>query len=149
MLSIRTVVESDVSELTRLADLLGYPSANEDVLTNLKELIPDPNHEIYVAETGDGLLAGFIHVFVTRRLFINLFSELGALVVDENWRGKGVGKLLLNEAEDWAATRGCQEMRVRSNILREKAHGFYLQQGYGENKKQTVFLKKIIPLSGY
>jgi hypothetical protein len=34
-------------------------------------------------------------------------------------------------------------MRVRSNVIRERAHRFYLREGYAEKKRQAVFLKQL------
>ena len=49
---------------------------------------------------------------------------------------------LLAAAEAWAREHGFASMRVRSNILRERAHRFYLREGYIEKKRQAVFLKR-------
>lgn len=69
------------------------------------------------------------------------FSELGGLVVDDTCRGEGLGAILLEAAEEWALQQGVKKMLVRSNLLREGARGFYLDQGYQDLKKQTVFYK--------
>ena len=143
MITIRGAIESDASELTRLSSQLGYPSTSEDVLINLLELILDPDHEVYIAEVIEGSLVGFAHMFVTRRLFLKPFTEFGGLVIDEKFRGKGIGSQLLAEAESWAVKMGCQEIRVRSNTRRILAKEFYLDRNYLENKKQRVFLKKL------
>ncbi len=43
------------------------------------------------------------------------------LVVDEAIRGAGIGAQLLAAAEVWARERGCTEMRVHSNVVRNRA----------------------------
>jgi GNAT superfamily N-acetyltransferase len=106
-------------------------------------LILDPDHTVYVADVSEGILAGFAHVFITIRLFINQFAEIGGAVVDERFRDRGIGSLLLSKSERWVVDLSCQEIRVRSNIKRTGAKKFYLAQEYLENKKQRVFLKKL------
>jgi GNAT superfamily N-acetyltransferase len=64
------------------------------------------------------------------------------LVVSETARGQRVGSALLAAAEAWAREQGFASMRVRSNIMRERAHRFYLREGYTEKKRQAVFLKR-------
>jgi GNAT superfamily N-acetyltransferase len=98
---------------------------------------------VFVAESDQGSLAGYVHVFKTKRLFLKPFAELGGLVVEKTFRGKGIGNTLLAAAEVWAEDQGCQEMRVRSNVLRERAHPCYLGAGYQDQKKQNVYLKTI------
>jgi GNAT superfamily N-acetyltransferase len=140
---IRPAAESDALELSRLSAQLGYPCAVDRLAGNLLDLGRDPDHEVFVAESGEDALAGYVHVFITRRLFLEAFGELGGLVVDESRQGSGIGGQLLRQAEDWAFSRGCREMRVRSNLKRQTAREFYLGQGYHQHKQQNVFLKKV------
>ena len=144
-LQIRSAITADVPELTRLSAQLGYIAPEKLILSNLEDLQAAPDHEIFVAELGSAGLIGFIHVFLTQRLFINLFAELGGFIVDDSARNIGIGRRLLEEAERWSLENGVPEMRVRSNALREKARVFYLGQGYREVKKQFVYLKELTP----
>lgn len=63
-------------------------------------------------------------------------SELG---VEENWRGKGIGKQLMNEAEKIKITLGCERLELNCWSFNEKAMGFYASCGM---KIQRVFLEK-------
>ena len=141
MVSIRIARDQDVTELSRLSTQLGYPCSPDQVLTFFADIVSDPNHCVFVAETDDGSIAGYVHVFKAKRLFIDPFSELGGLVVGNNFRGKGIGTTLLAASETWAKENGCFEMRVRSNVIREEAHIFYLDHGYLSNKEQKIFIK--------
>jgi GNAT superfamily N-acetyltransferase len=71
------------------------------------------------------------------------FVELAALVVDERARGSGAGAMLLAAVEARAREQGFTSVRVRSNVLRERAHRFYVREGYIEKKRQAVFLKRL------
>jgi GNAT superfamily N-acetyltransferase len=142
-LQIRSANTADVPELTRLSAQLGYIAPEKLILASLEDLQAASDHEIFVAELGSSRLIGFVHVFLSRRLFIDLFAELGGLIVDDQARNSGIGRRLLEEAENWSLKKGAPEMRVRSNALREGAREFYLGQGYREIKKQFVYLKKL------
>jgi len=143
MTVIRKAAQPDALEISQLSSQLGYPCSEEETVQFLADLELDPTHCVFVAEIQPGVLAGFGHVFVTKRLFLPAFAELGGLVIDQKCRGTGIGKLLLTEAEGWAKTRDCREIRVRSNIIRTAARDFYLSQGYRDSKQQTVFYKEI------
>jgi GNAT superfamily N-acetyltransferase len=65
------------------------------------------------------------------------------LVVDEAVRSRGAGARLLDAAEAWARERGCAEMRVQSNVVRERAHTFYERHGYATIKAQYKLLKPL------
>jgi GNAT superfamily N-acetyltransferase len=143
MILIRPAYDQDVEGLSSLSNQLGYPCPAETLKVFLNDLKQDPEHAVFIAENEDQLLIGFIHVFKTRRLFLAPFAELGGVVVRDRFRESGVGKFLLREAECWAADQNCQQMRVRSNIIREQARGFYLRAGYQEIKQQRIFRKHL------
>ena len=56
----------------------------------------------------------------------------------------GVGAALLAVAEDWARAQGFSTMRLRSNVIRERAHRFYEREGYRRIKSQAVFRKPLV-----
>ena len=45
--------------------------------------------------------------------------------------------------QDWARAQGFASMRVRSNVIRERAHRFYEREGYARIKAQAVFRKPL------
>ena len=143
MVDIRLIQEKDFEDLSILSTQLGYPCSPEDSRRFLGDISGDPEHAVIVAEAEKGEVIGYIHVFRTKRPFIEPFAELGGLVVKDGFRGEGLGKILLERSEEWAQEKGCPEMRIRSNVIRERAHPFYLQQGYVVNKHQKIFIKKI------
>jgi len=143
MATIRSASLEDITDFSDLSTQLGYACPAENIQLFLKDINQDPDHAVFVAEIDQGSLAGYVHVLITKRLFLKPFAELGGLVVDKIFQGKGIGKTLLAAAEVWAKDRDCREMRVRSNVLRERARPFYLGAGYQDYKKQTVYLKII------
>jgi GNAT superfamily N-acetyltransferase len=54
--------------------------------------------------------------------------EVTQLWVDEKLRRKGIGKILLNAAEEEAMNKGCVTILVRTYSF--QAPGFYLEQGF-------------------
>lgn len=143
MKEVRKARSSDGEELARLSHQLGYPISETELSGFLAEMDADRTHAIFVTEKDASGLAGYIHVFLTRRLYLTPFAELGGLVIDDECRGMNLGSNLLKAAENWARAQGIGEMRVRSNVLREGARDFYLKHGYDDSKTQTVFYKTI------
>ncbi|HJW09461.1 MAG TPA: GNAT family N-acetyltransferase, partial [Holophagaceae bacterium] len=70
-------------------------------------------------------------------------AEVGGLVVDEAFRGRGLGSQLMAAAEAWAQAKGFATVRLRSRLQRERAHAFYHQLGYEETKRQVVLEKSL------
>jgi GNAT superfamily N-acetyltransferase len=143
MTTIRMAAHADAGELARLSGQLGYPTDVASVLRRLDGVATHHAGVVLVAVDPHGGLAGFAHVEPRRPLIAEPFAELAALVVSGSARGQRVGGALLMAAEAWARGQGFAGMRVRSNVLRERAHRFYLREGYAEKKRQAVFLKQL------
>ena len=109
----------------------------------LKKVLKSKDGACFVAETREEGVVGWIHVSVTALLEVDRRAEVNGLVVDESVRSHGAGWGLLNAAEAWAKKKKCAGMTVRSNVMRERAHGFYLRHGYEHYKTQKAFRKKI------
>jgi len=131
----------DASRLAELSGQLGYPASRAEIVQRMKRMRPVA-HAIFVAETGKNVI-GWLHASVTPLLELALCAEVNGLVVDENQRSLGAGAQLLDAAERWAAKKGCNSMSVRSNVIRERAHAFYLRQGYEHYKTQKAFRKNL------
>lgn len=140
---LREPVLQDAARLAELNQELGYPSTGEQVVGRLKGVLGHEDHFIRVAVDGSGTLLGWIHGLVSPRLESDAFAELAGLVVTEAARGQGLGGRLLAAAEEWAGSRGLSRIRVRSNVVRQRAHGFYLRAGYAQAKTQAVFDKSL------
>ena len=141
---LRVATEADANRISVLCGQLGYPSSAEEALGRLRIIFQAPAHAAYVAqEEESGNVVGWVHVFVPRLLVSDSQAEIGGLVVDEGSRWHGVGRMLMRQAEEWALAQGCRAIRLRSNVVREGAHGFYERLGYSRLKTQTVFRKSL------
>ena len=138
-----TIREATLADAARIADLatqLGYPSSSEQVLVRLRVLPQDGSHAVYVAEKEDGLV-GWVHVYEHLPVCHDRVAEIAGLVVDAACRGSGVGKRLMEAAENWARGKGLSTVVLRSNVIREAAHKFYEVLGYTRIKTQHAFRK--------
>jgi GNAT superfamily N-acetyltransferase len=139
---IRAATPVDAESLARLSGQLGYPADAATIAHRLREIEEHRAGAVLVAEIDDAV-AGWAHVLPQRRLEHDANAELAGLVVDEHMRGTGIGAALLHAVEAWAREHGYPELIVRSNVIRERAHRFYLREGYAEKKRQAVFVKKL------
>ncbi|OMD42146.1 GNAT family N-acetyltransferase [Paenibacillus odorifer] len=139
---IRTATIDDTQEIARLSSELGYPLNIEQLEERIPEISNRKDHVIYVAES-DRQLIGWIHASVRLLIESPPFVEIGGLVVDQQHRGVGTGKQLVEACERWAAQIGVNKLRVRTNQTREDAVRFYTRIGFSQKKAQFVLDKKI------
>ena len=141
--SIRQMLPEDAAPVAVLTTQLGDP-ATEDAIRRRIDLIKDrPDAHLFVAVQGDRVV-GWLHVQAISSLENDTRAEIWGLVVSERARGVGVGRRLVEAAEEWAVTRGLSVMSLRSNQLRIEAHGFYEHLGYRVAKTQSAFRKNLI-----
>ena len=97
------------------------PAARE----RLAAVIDSDRAEVFVADV-DGRVAGFVTVYddmdsvrFGRRAWVE------DLAVDTGRRSQGLGKALLDEAKDWARSKGASHLELDSSEARPDAHRFY------------------------
>ncbi len=121
---------------------MGYPVSPETLRTRIGFLTSQPDHVIYVATDAERVM-GWIDVSITHHLAAEPRAEIAGLVVSSEVRSQGVGRQLVERAEQWARGRGLTTMLVRSRSTRESAHRFYLREGYTHSKTSAVFTKEL------
>lgn len=81
----------------------------------------------------DGQLVGFLDMeYRTRLNFTSPQAWIPDLVVAEDARSEGAGGALIRRAEELAKARGCWGMTLESASWRERAHAFYVREGWDD-----------------
>ena len=142
-LKVRPARLSDASRLANLSGQLGYPTSVAKMTHRLKSIRPKDQHATFVADDPEDGVIGWIHVSAVPLLEVDLRAEVNGLVVADGKRSCGAGWLLLKAAERWARGHRCKGMSVRSNVIRDRAHGFYERHGYEHYKTQKAFRKPL------
>lgn len=63
------------------------------------------------------------------------------MIIDDCFRGQGIGTELINKASDIARLRECRKIELDSGFPREKAHKFYERIGF--EKRAYLFSKDL------
>ena len=82
-------------------------------------------HGAFLVLEEDGVLVGA--VYVKARAGSGYF---GMLSVDPSRQGEGLGRRLIDAAEEWCRTAGCAEMEIEVVSLRTELPPFYQRLGY-------------------
>jgi len=142
-IGLRQMRAEDTAAVARLTTQLGYP-ATEDEIRRRYDLIKDRwDARLLVAQHAANPVVGWVHVQATYLLQCDARAEIWGLVVADTARGTGVGRRLVEAAEEWALMRGLAVMAVRSNDLRTEARGFNEHLGYRVAKTQNAFRKDL------
>jgi GNAT superfamily N-acetyltransferase len=141
MVAIRAMAVEDAASVAELTGELGYERTLAQIAGWVQGLAGrEHQQQAFVACIGDEVV-GWIEVAVEHRLATDACGHIGGLVVKEGVRSVGIGLQLCRHAERWVTEQGVALMRVTSRSTRERAHGFYLRDGYHFVKQSHVFEK--------
>jgi ribosomal protein S18 acetylase RimI-like enzyme len=132
----------DLPRVARLCGELGYPVGEGELASRFEDMAGSGGEALFVAEAS-GRVVGWIHVGEVRGLLHEPEARVHGLVVDQDERGRGIGRLLLRQAEAWSVERGLLRVRLNSRVTREEAHRFYEGCGYERTKTQHVFARDL------
>lgn len=128
----------DLPIVRTMADQLGYPSFPREFEQRFQELSKMNHHQLYVLEDHSEI-QGWIHLELVSDLIEEKKVEVKAIIVSENSRSKGFGSSLLEKAREWGKVKGVSTIYLSCNIVRDKAHAFYLREGFKKVKTSHFF----------
>jgi len=105
-------------------------------------LLADQDVGLFVAEV-KGQVAGFVHVLVRdtppwpvlvprRRAFVD------SLAVGREFRRRGVGRALMDQAHEWAIAKGAVDIELNVFEFNQPALAFYRALGYETSTRRMV-----------
>ena len=111
----------------------------------LHEIIKDDMRPIFVAEI-DGIVYGYAFCVITQHINNNILTDIKTLYiddlcVDENCRGKHIGKTLYDKVIEYAKEIGCYNVTLNVWSCNESAMRFYEKCGL---KPQKIGMEKIL-----
>ena len=141
-ITVRPVTCDDAADVCRICcDDLGYQCDKYLVKERIDQLNTE-REAVFVAEL-EGTVVGYIHVEKYCTLYFETMANILGLAVSGKCRKKGVGRALINEAEKWANENEISLMRLNSGVSRSGAREFYKHMGYGSEREQLRFVKRL------
>jgi GNAT superfamily N-acetyltransferase len=140
-IALRPATLADAERIAALFTEEGYPAGASAVEARLARF-EGPDSSVIVADH-DGEILGFIALHVVPRFeHDDSFVRVVALVVDSAVRERGVGRVLMAEAERIGRDRAAAFVEVTAGHHRPAARHLYESLGYDANL--TAYLRKRI-----
>ncbi len=129
---VRNISLGDYDDLLKLNLSLDYSS--------IKSIENDKNSMIFVAQLNDDII-GYINYSIGCDINYNKTLFIKDIVVDEKYRGLGVGHQLILEAEKNAKGYNAVQLVALNNNYIEEEVEFYNRQGFKLNS-ESMYEKK-------
>lgn len=139
---IRKAKRSDIKEIIPLLNQLWL-----DVQLDIKnieaifnEYVQNVNYKMYFSSEGE--IQGLITISLRDSFFYGgKVAIIEDLVVDEKYRGRDIGRKLVEFVEKELRGKGIRAIELSSDLHRDRAHGFWEKMGY---MKSAYQFRKII-----
>lgn len=131
-IKIRKATSQDMSSVFEMVKTLAlYEKAPEEVKTSLEEYIRDFEAEIFdvLVADKDGEVIGIALYFLTFSTWKGRMMFLEDFVVNDEYRGIGIGKFLFDSLIEQAQALGCKLMKWQVLDWNEPAINFYNKYG--------------------
>lgn len=141
---IRASIRSDFAAIQALLSEL-WPEMTLDI-PDMQKVFEEglrSSHQSYISALSQEQLVGFCDmVFINGFWQAGLLVYINAIIVDKNFRGQGIGTLLLQQVFQEAKHRDCRYVMLDSASHRTEAHAFYHKHGF-EQQKSLLFMKQL------
>lgn len=142
---IRRANTTDTPTIARLASKM-WSSSAEQLQPEFEALILNPNAAVFVC-TADNDIIGFAQCQLRRDYVEGTASSpvgyLEGVFVEESYRQRGYGKLLVCACEQWAKEKGCTEFASDCELDNSRSLAFHLHSGFKEANRIICFVKEL------
>jgi len=138
---VREILPKDAEAAAALSGQLGYATTASEMKDRIEAMLPPGGDHLALVVCHGDETVGWIEAEIVHHLQSPAHALITGLVVSEAARSLGIGKRLCSEVERWSLGRGVPIVRVTSRMTRERAHQFYLREGYVQTKTSAVFEK--------
>lgn len=129
--SIRKFGKQDLPDILEMIKELAYfEKAPEKVLNNVTQMEDEVDYfECFIAEDTNGDVIGMALYYFVYYTWVGKSMYLDDLIVKKKYRGKGVGKALLNKVIEEAKLENCKRLRWQVLDWNQRAIDLYEQIG--------------------
>jgi len=128
-ISLRLATPDDAERIAALFTDEGYPAGPSDIVDRLTRF--DSEHSRVIVADNGGEVLGFVAIHALPRFeHTDRIIRVMALVVDAGERGRGIGRLLMEEAERIGRDLGAAFAEITAGHHRPDAQRLYEELGY-------------------
>lgn len=138
MTGIRPAKETDLESIYHLTCEL---EETELPFDQFRDIFLDLIHskEDFVFILHDTEVLGYLHMKMSWQLHhAALIAEIQELIIRKEFRGRHLGKKLLEHAMEEARNQGAVQVELTSNFVRKDAHAFYESAGFCKTSYKFV-----------
>lgn len=120
---------ADIYSVIPLLQKLGNYSVSETLIKERLDEMVQQNYECIAVRDGEKVI-GTCGLWFQTRHYAGKSVEMDHLIIDDAYRGSGVGKMLADFISGYACQRSCNWIELNSYVHNFKSHKFFYNQGF-------------------
>ncbi|MBQ7954882.1 MAG: GNAT family N-acetyltransferase [Lachnospiraceae bacterium] len=145
-ITISRATVKDAHDIAKMAIQMWEENTIDGLAEEFKEMIEEAEGVVFLAKV-DGQAAGFAQCQLRHDYVEGTDSSpvgyLEGIFVQEEYRGCGIAKHLLQECEKWAVKQGCTEFASDCELTNSESLKFHMSMGFEEANRIICFTKRL------
>ncbi|MBN8563578.1 MAG: GNAT family N-acetyltransferase [Leptolyngbya sp. UWPOB_LEPTO1] len=147
-MDIIKITQADFNEWLDLAMQLWSDNSIEEMHASLTTILQSPREAAFLARAEDGSAIAFMNLSL-RHDYVpgatqSPVAYIEGIYVKENYRKQGLGKALIQYAEQWAVEQGCTQLASDALLENTESYEFHTHIGFEEVERVVCFIKPVV-----
>ena len=147
-MNIIQVTQDDFNEWLYLAMQLWSDGSREEMRVSLIAILNSPCEAAFLVRSEDGSAIAFMNLSLRHDYVPGAIQSpvayIEGIYVKENYRKQGIGKALIQYAEQWAIEQGCTQLASDALLDNTESHNFHTHIGFEEVERVVYFIKPVV-----
>ena len=128
-ISIRIIDPKEIFSIVAVLQKLGNYTVAEAVIKERLQEMTQQNYEC-LGIFDEEKLIGTCGLWFQTRHYAGRSLEMDHVIIDDAYRGHGVGKMLVEFVSDYAKKKSCNWVELNSYVHNFPSHKFFYNQGF-------------------
>lgn len=142
------VTQDDFNEWLNLAMQLWSNNSLEEMHVSLTAVLNSPREAAFLVRAEDGSAIAFMNLSL-RHDYVpgatqSPVAYIEGIYVKENYRKQGLGKALIQHAEQWAIEQGCMQLASDALLENTESYEFHTHIGFEEVERVVCFINPVV-----
>lgn len=124
-------------------DYLQSSLSKDQLEDKILDVLNHDDEKIFIAVCDDEVI-GYIYVNIYDVLYQEPIANVVSFILNMNKKHNGIGKTLIEAAENWAKDKGIKKARIVSDVNRTHGHSLFKKLGYVINETDFEFKKALM-----
>ena len=142
-IQFRKIKKQDIESFIDICKDIGYDLRYENISNRIRDLSKTETSDLILAVDESKTILGWIQIEICNFILIEKCANIKGLFIDKKFRGRKIGKMLINQAYNWAKQNNCTGITISTHKSRIDSHDFYTHIGFKNLNVHSTYYKAL------